>query len=160
MKLTKFIALMLIVVLSCTALVSCGDNELETSVFSVKSSSDWEITKRKVDGKEKEDQVYVLKGGSDANSCPGLLISYFSDPSQYKDEKGFYKDAKDVSSISAGDRTWEGYTYSLFGKKEACLTAKEGSGLWVCKFSLEKGGETVSIDESDVKDILASLKLK
>ena len=127
MKLTKFIALMLIVVLSCTALVSCGDNELETSVFSVKSSSDWEITKRKVDGKEKEDQVYVLKG---------------------------------VSSISAGDRTWEGYTYSLFGKKEACLTAKEGSGLWVCKFSLDKGGETVSIDESDVKDILASLKLK
>ena len=101
MKLTKLIALMLIVVLSCTALVSCGDNELETSVFSVKSSSDWEITKRKVDGKEKEDQVYVLKGGADANSCPGLLISYFSDPSQYKDEKGFYKDAKDVSSISA-----------------------------------------------------------
>ena len=78
MKLTKFIALMLIVVLSCTALVSCGDNELETSVFSVKSSSDWEITKRKVDGKEKEDQVYVLKGGANANSCPGLLISYYS----------------------------------------------------------------------------------
>jgi hypothetical protein len=151
---------MIIVVLSCTALVSCGDNELETSVFSVKTSSDWEIVKRKVDGKEKDDQVYVLKGGEDANSYPGILITYYPDPSQYKDEKSFYKDAKDVSSISAGDRTWAGYTYSLFGKNEACLTAKEGSGLWVCKFALEKGGDKISVSDDDVKDILSSLKLK
>ncbi len=160
MKLTKFIALMLIVVISCSALVSCGDNELDTGVFSVKTSSDWEIVKRKVDGKENDDQVYVIKGGEDNNSYPSILISYFSDPSQYKDEKSFYKDAKDVSDITAGSRTWEGYTYSLFGSSEACLTAKEGSGLWVCKFTLEKGGEKISVSDGDVKDILSSLKVK
>ncbi len=159
MKLNRFIALIIIAVLSCTALVSCGGNDIDTGVFSVKTSGDWEIVKRKVDGKEKDDQVYVIKGGEDNNSYPNILICYYKDPSEYKDEKSFYKNAADITPVEAGDRKWEGYTFSLFGSSEACIKAEEGSGLWVCKLTLEKGGEKISLDDSDVKDILSSLKL-
>lgn len=160
MKFGKLIAILMIMVVCCTALVSCGDNEIDTSALYVKSSSDWELVKRKVDGKEKDDQVYAVKGGVDSNSFPNILICYYKSASDYKDEKSFYKDAQDISSVKAGDRTWEGYTYSLFGSSEACLTAKQGDGIIVCKFTLSQGGEKISVTDDDVKDILASIKVK
>lgn len=152
--------LLLVIVMACTALVSCGNSDLDTGVFSVEAPSGWELQKRTVDGSEKDDQVYAIKGKAETTSYPHILIIYYKNPSEYKDERSFYKDAKDVSAVEAGDRKWEGYRYSLFGSEEACLTAKEGDGLWVCKFTLEKGGEKIEIDEKDVKDILSSLKLK
>lgn len=160
MKLRRVIVLMLMIVLCCTALASCGDNDLDTGVFSVKTSSDWEIVKRKVDGKSLNDQVYVIKNGEETTSHPNILICYYEDPTEYHDERSFYKSAEDVEPITAGDRTWEGYTFSLFGSSEACLTAKEGNALWVCRFTLEKGKEKISLNDNDVKDILASLKAK
>ena len=160
MKKNRLLTLILVVVMAFTALVSCGSSDLDTGVFVVEAPSDWEIQKRTVDGSAKDDQVNVIKGGSDTTSCPHILISYYKDPSKYKDERSFYKDAKDVEPVEAGDRQWEGYSYSLFGSSEACLTAKDGDGLWVCKFALEKGGEKISIDEKDVKEILSSLKVK
>ena len=160
MKASKLLTLIMVVVIACTALVSCGSSDMDTVVFSVSAPSDWEIQKRRVDGKEMDDQVYVIKGEADSTSYPNILICYYKDPSQYKDERSFYKDAKDIEPVEAGDRKWEGYSYSLFGSSEACLTAKEGDALWVCKFSLEKGGEKISVDDKDVKEILSSLKVK
>lgn len=160
MKASKLLTLIMVIVMTCTALVSCGSSDLDTGIFSVSAPSGWEIMKRRVDGAEKDDQVYVIKGEADNTSYPHILICYYKDPSQYKDEKSFYKDAKDVSAIEAGDRKWEGYTYSLFGSAEACLTAKEGDALWVCKFVLEKNGEKIAVDDKEVKEILSSLKVK
>ena len=76
----------------------------DTGVFKVEASSDWNIQKRKVDGSEQDNQVYVIKDGEDANSYASLLIIYYKNPSDYKDERSFYKDAADASPIEAGDR--------------------------------------------------------
>lgn len=160
MKLKKILVLFIITVLCCTALASCGDNDLDTGVFTVTTSSDWAIAKRKLDGKERNDQVYVIKGGEQSNSYPNILICYYQDPSEYQDERSFYKNTADIAPFKAGSRTWEGYSFSLFGSSQACLTAKEGDALWVCNFTLEQGGKKFSIEDKDVKDILSSLKLK
>ena len=159
MKLTRICVLILALVMCCTMFTACGGSDLDTGVFTVEASGDWNIKKRTLDGSERDDQVYVIKDGEDANSYANLLICYYKEPSDYKDERSFYKDAKDASPIEAGDRKWEGYTYSLFGSSEACFTAKEGSGLWVCKFTLDTAGSKISVGDDDVKDILASLKL-
>ena len=159
MKLTKICVLILALVMCCTMFTACGNSDLDTGVFKVEASSDWNIQKRKVDGSEQDNQVYVIKDGEDANSYASLLIIYYKNPSDYKDERSFYKDAADASPIEAGDRKWEGYTYSLFGSSEACFTVKEGDGLWVCKFNLEATGSKISVGDDDVKEILASLKL-
>ena len=159
MKLRKVCVLILALVMCCTMFVGCGGSDMDTGVFKIEASGDWCIQKRKVDGSEQDNQVYVIKDGEDASSYANMLIIYYKDPSEYKDERSFYKDAADASPIEAGDRKWEGYTYSLFGSSEACYTAKEGSGLWVCKFTLDTAGSKISVGDDDVKEILASLKL-
>ena len=72
MKASKLLTLIMVIVMTCTALVSCGSSDLDTGVFSVSAPSGWEIMKRRVDGAEKDDQVYL-----DYRSCPALLCSLY-----------------------------------------------------------------------------------
>ena len=163
MKHTKLAAIILSAVIACTALVSCGNSDLETDVFSVTAPSGWCAVKRTLDGKEKDDQVYVIKDGevqTDSMNHPSILVSYYKDPSEYVDTKSFYKDSKDISSFKEGDLTWEGYTYTDFGTPSACLKAKDGSAMWVCVLILEKGDGKISVEDEDVKSVLSSLKAK
>ena len=160
MKLTRICVLILALVMCCTMFTACGGSDLDTGVFTVEASGDWNIKKRTLDGSERDDQVYVIKDGEDANSYANLLICYYKEPSDYKDERSFYKDAKDASPIEAGDRKWEGYKYTSSGYPGTCLTSSDGSGLWVCLFVLENGENKIAIEDEDVKTILSSLKIK
>lgn len=163
MKIRRFLAVMIIAVITCTALAACGKTELETSVFSVTAPSGWGVIKRTIDGSEKDDQVYVIKDGeiqTDTLSHPNVLVSYYKNASDYALTKSSFKDASDISSFKEGDLTWEGYTYTYSGTSSACITAKDGDALWVCTLVLEKGDEKISLDDEDVKSILSSLKAK
>ena len=160
MKLTKICVLIRALVMCCTMFTACGSSDLDTGVFKVEASSDWNIQKRKVDGSEQDNQVYVIKDGEDANSYASLLIIYYKDASTYASAKSFYNDAQDLAPLQIGDRTWEGYKYTSSGYPGTCLTSKDGNGLWVCLFVLENGDNKITIEDEDVKTILSSLKIK
>ena len=161
MKMRRFIALLIISVLACTALVSCGKTDMDTGVMSVTAPSGWGVCKRTIDGSEKDDQIYVIKDGetqTDTMGCPNILVSYYKNASEYTETNSFFKDSADVSPIKAGDKTWEGYTYTDFGTPSACLMAKDGNALFVCVIVLEKGDSKISLDDDDVKSVLESIK--
>ncbi len=152
---------MIAVVLCCMAFAGCASS-LDTGVFSVSAPSGWGATMPIVENESQKDKAYIIKDGKDpldTLSKPYIEITYYSDPSKFKDTKSFYKDSKDITKEYDGEK-WEGYTYTNFGTPGACLTRKDGDAMWSAVFVLKNGSDEFSLDDDDVKDVLSSLKAK
>ena len=120
-------------------------------------------TEREID----EDTIYVYKNANtemDMFSKPGMTITV----SDYNaDSRGFYDTVEDISPIKIGNRTWEGFNASTD------LSGGEGTDIWYytilsCQelddyinvlMVTENEGEKISVEDSDVLQILESIMI-
>lgn len=170
--------------LLCAPMSSCGSSSsksdtsqtsqsqsepkvFDTGTFTVSAPSSWcaaaaPDTLKEYDGKTNPYQVYVIKNGQSADDImkyPYIWISYYTDASRYVSSETMYSDSQ-KTTVDVNGTTWEGFTYTSSGYPGACITLKDGEGLWVAMFVLEHGEYRIDLNDQDVKAVLSSLKTK
>lgn len=117
----------------------------------------------KYDGDTDPNAVYIIKNGVSADDMmrkPYLWITYYDSKDKWSPSKSFYDDAEDIDPVNTGTREWSGYSFTSYDIPGVTVSCPEGDGLWVCSAVLENGGLKISLDDSDVREMLESLKVK
>lgn len=110
------------------------------------------------------DRIKIIKGGEDPSDIftkPSVDIDYFGPDTEMLNLdswKDMYDDVSDIEPFTAGNYTWTGFTGSALDEPLAILWAEDGDDQYQVVIWLEKEGTSISIDDADVRAILASVK--
>lgn len=87
------------------------------------------------------------------------IIYYDSGTDMLMPPREFYRDIIELEPITAGDRTWEGFTGVADGQRLAILqTGERGADQLQVTVWLEANSGTISLEDADVQVILAGIQ--
>jgi len=103
----------------------------------------------------------IIKGGTsdfDLFSKPYVRLDYYGpDTEMMKPGTEWYKNVEEIEAIQLGSHIWTGFTGEDDYGKVAILWAEEGKIQYQASLWLEVEGKTISLDDDDVRAILASV---
>ena len=173
----KLLAIGMVLVMSVAMLTGCGDKGGDkkadagvkgevydagnVDVFvpegwmAIPVSDIWAEEENAVD----PDQIQVYKGAEsewDILTCPGVDVVYYDEKTDMmKPSSDWYDEAKDIEPITAGDKTWEGFTGTSFEAPLAILwTGEAGGDQFQVTVWLETDEATIALDDADFLAIL------
>ena len=104
----------------------------------------------------------ICKGGEtdmDIFRKPYVQIDYYGeDRTLATPSKDFYDNGVDITPITYGELTWNGFTAESSGTSIAILWAEKGDIQYQLSFFLGASEGTISLDDADVKAIIESVK--
>ncbi len=103
----------------------------------------------------------VSKGGkteADLFTKPYVRINYFGpDILMGKPDASWYEDVKDIDPFTTGEHEWYGFTCDSMGTALAIVWCEEGDLQYQASITLGSGKEAISVEDADVRAILASV---
>ena len=66
---------------------------------------------------------------------------------------------KDLDPVTIGTREWTGFSFSSLDTPGLTVKTDSDGDLWVCNMVCENGDDKISLEDKDVQDILATLKV-
>lgn len=104
----------------------------------------------------------IIKGGEsdlDMFSKPYVRIDYYGpDTMMMKPGSEWYENVEEVAPMQLGSHCWSGFTGEDDYGKTAVLWAEEGDIQYQAIIWLEADGEKISLEDEDVRGILASVE--
>jgi predicted small lipoprotein YifL len=94
----------------------------------------------------------------DLFSKPYLQINYYGADTSMEIYKDWYDDTEDLEPIKLDNYTWNGFTGKSMDYPVAVLWAEDGDDQFQVTIMLEMDDGKISVDDADVKAILASIK--
>lgn len=89
---------------------------------------------------------------------PGMTIHYYDeDDFQMTPSKDFYEEGKNLPPLEIGGRTWQVIGATSFEEAIAVLWIQEDGKQVEVKVELENGDKTISLEDEDVLEIIASI---
>ena len=133
----------------------------DTGLLSVLQPKGWlAFSASDTDGNEDPSSVYLIKNGKEQTDFlyhPYLWITRYTDGRSWFSSKSFYDDAKDIDPVTIGERNWEGFTFTSLDVPGMTIYTEDEKGQWVCNMILENSGESISVDDDDVRKIIESI---
>lgn len=174
----KKIGKRVVTMLAVAAMISlpgCGNSETEvkgetyrTSKLSVLVPEGWKaFSKADIFDKYPGEQgdptgVLIYKGAKDDLDVfrkPGITIDYYPPDSAMGALKDHYPDRKERQPVTTGPYTWERFSTVANDHPLTVLTVKEPHQIQVAVWEdVEK--QKISLEDADLKAILASIKIK
>jgi len=112
----------------------------------------------------REDQVAIHKGAKqaiDQLDTPGIVINYFPQAKYARTPgKTWYDNVSDIAPFTMGNYEWEGFTGSISNRKCAIFWTTNADELFQVVAWLEYDGKKISLDDADVKALIASISTK
>ena len=139
----------------------------DTGVITVAEPKGWKVcdvpdSLDKYDGDTDPNAVYVIKGGESSDDVlhkPYLWIVHYDNPGKWSSSKAFYDNVKDLDPVTIGTREWTGFSFSSLDTPGLTIKTDSDGDLWVCNMVCENGDDKISLEDKDVQDILATLKV-
>ncbi len=175
----KILVLMLVIIMSLTLFVGCGDDSSNNGDGTIKGETynagnvsalvpnGWKafpVTDPFADDPTTidPDALRICKGGeteTDIFSKPYLQINYYGEDMIFiAPSKDFYDNAVDLTPFTLGELTWNGYTADSMGYPIAVIWAEKGEVQYQVNCFLGTSGGTISLEDADVKAIIESIK--
>lgn len=176
-----FLTMASMLVFTMTACSESGDNGKEninntpnvvtydTGKFTVEVPEGWkEFPVSDVFGEEEDgidhDVIQIVKGGENAYDTlthPYVYINFYDENTTMATPSAdFYDEGKALEPITIGSRTWEGFDALTMGYPITVLWTYEGDTSYQVTLYREQGEESISVEDADVKQIIASLTTK
>ena len=113
------------------------------------------------DGNKSPKKLHIYKGAeteTDIYSKPGITVCFFEKNEIYISTKSFYDNVCDTAPLKFGNHIWYGYTCTSLGYPYTMLDANDGGATLQVMILMSNGGQSISLEDEDVKIILESLK--
>lgn len=105
--------------------------------------------------------IEICKGGeaqTDIYSKPYVRLSYYDPDTIMGRDKSFYEDVKDLDPVVAGNFTWEAFSCTSFGYPMTILWMADGDHEYQAIVYTDQADGTISVNDADVLEILASVQ--
>ena len=113
------------------------------------------------EGRTSPKKLHVYKDAQtefDIFSKAGITICHYGKDEIFLSIKNFYDDVCDLEPFECGKHLWNGYTCNSLGYPYTMLTStSDGVTLYVMILT-ENGEHKISLDDEDVRSILASIE--
>lgn len=179
----KILALMLVIIMSLTLFAGCGGNDDKgnnngddgkingetynagnVSAFVPEGWKAFPVPDVFAEEPNTMDPnaLRICKGGEtdlDIFSKPYVQINYYGeDKNLATPSKDFYDNGVDITPITCGELTWNGFTAESSGTSIAILWAEKGNIQYQLSFTLGASSGTITLEDADVKAIIESIK--
>lgn len=121
----------------------------------------WDLWAEKENTPDKDKLKFnkFAKSEDDQHVTPGLEIRYYGMNSTFIEPgKDRFDEAKDWGPVDIGGRIWKGITGISWESPQALIWTKDGDDEFLVAILLEYGGKKISLQDADVRAILASIK--
>lgn len=108
--------------------------------------------------------IQIAKGAKsefDLFSKPYIQINYYgAETSMAEPYSDLYDDVVELDPVSIGSRTWNGFTAKSADLPIAILWTEDGEDQYQLTIWLESGNSKISLEDAEVKAIIASIAAK
>ncbi|MBE5938833.1 MAG: hypothetical protein E7266_00410 [Lachnospiraceae bacterium] len=113
------------------------------------------------DGNASPQKIHIYKDAQtelDIFSKAGITIRFYGKDEIFFSVRALYDNVCDLKPFKCGKHLWNGYTCTSFGYPYTMLVAKAGKVTFQVMILTENGDHKISLDDEDVRAILASIE--